>query len=264
VLGPKIYAVEDAWIVQLTVVGCSGGHPSPDAACSAYLLEHDGFRLLLDLGSGALGPLRGHLDPRDVDAVFLTHLHADHWFDLAPLMHARMRHPDGRVPPRLRVLAPAGAAESIAIASLKPVDAVTRVYAFEEPSCTSVGPFEVQVLRVEHPAVAYAIRAVAGGRSVVYTGDTGPFPELAAFASGTDLLLAEAGFVNGRVNPAGIHLTGRQAGELARDGDVGRLVVTHVMPWDDRARQLDDAATVFRAAVGLAAPGDTYAVGACL
>ena len=81
--------------MRLTVIGCSGSYPGSDAACSAYLVEHDGFRLLLDLGNGSLGTLQNHLDPREIDALYLSHLHGDHWLDLVSLAYVREHHPDG-------------------------------------------------------------------------------------------------------------------------------------------------------------------------
>src|SRR5439155_7662213 len=70
--------------VKLTVVGCSGSFPGPDGPASCYLLEQDGVRVLLDLGSGALGSLSRHVDLDAVDAVVLSHLHADHCLDACP------------------------------------------------------------------------------------------------------------------------------------------------------------------------------------
>ncbi|MFC8943216.1 MBL fold metallo-hydrolase, partial [Streptomyces griseoincarnatus] len=52
--------------MRLTVVGSSGSVPGPDSACSCYLVEQDGFRLLLDLGTGAVGPLQRYVAPADV------------------------------------------------------------------------------------------------------------------------------------------------------------------------------------------------------
>src|SRR4051812_50012283 len=70
--------------MKLTVVGCSGSGPGPTSAASCYLVEQDGFRLVLDLGNGAFGALQGLADPDTIDAVFLSHLHADHCLDVAP------------------------------------------------------------------------------------------------------------------------------------------------------------------------------------
>jgi ribonuclease BN (tRNA processing enzyme) len=246
--------------VRLTVVGCSGSHPGPESACSAYLVEHAGFRLLLDLGNGALGPLQRYVDPRDIDALFLTHLHGDHWLDLVPLSHLRRHHPDGRVPPALPVTAPLGERGRIAGAFGRPEGELSEVFAFDEPRDTTIGPFGVTVLRTKHPVESYAVRLAVAATSLVYTGDTGPFPELASFAEGADLLLAEAGFVDGVENPPDVHLTARQAGELARDANVARLIVTHVAPWHDATQQHEAARTAFGGPTDLAVPGATFGV----
>ena len=96
--------------VRLTIIGCSGSFPGPDSPASCYLMEADGFRLLLDLGNGALGPLQRHTGLYDIDAVCLSHLHADHCLDLTAYWVARTYAPDG-APPRIPVLGPAGTAQ---------------------------------------------------------------------------------------------------------------------------------------------------------
>jgi ribonuclease BN (tRNA processing enzyme) len=224
------------------------------------LLESQGFRLLLDIGSGSLGPLQKHIDPRDIDALFLTHLHGDHWLDLVPLSHARTHHPDGRKPKPLRVIAPIGERPRIEGAFGKPVERLDEVFVFENTKDGTVGPFDVTTIRARHPVEAYAIRATADGASVVYTGDTASSAKLTAFAKGADLLLAEAGFVDGVDNPDGVHLTASQTGLLAKAAGARRLVVTHVMPWDDARAQCDAARTAFGGPTELAAPGRSYDV----
>ena len=83
--------------MKLTVVGCSGSFPSAESACSSYLVEADGFRLLLDMGNGALGELQRHFGLYDLDAIFLSHLHADHCIDMCAYFVARYyRHDGGR------------------------------------------------------------------------------------------------------------------------------------------------------------------------
>ena len=72
--------------VRVTVLGGCGAWPSDGQACSGYLVEHDGFRLLIDPGY-AVAPL---LDPRSLDAVFVSHGHPDHCADLNPLLRGRM------------------------------------------------------------------------------------------------------------------------------------------------------------------------------
>ena len=93
--------------MRLTVLGCSGTYPGPDSPCSGYLVEHDGFRLVLDLGPGALGPLQRAIGLLDVDAVYVSHLHADHCTDLVGMSYARRYHPDG-MPAPLPLYGPTG------------------------------------------------------------------------------------------------------------------------------------------------------------
>jgi ribonuclease BN (tRNA processing enzyme) len=72
--------------MKLTVVGCSGSLSGPDSPASSYLVqapyENRTFSLLLDCGPGAMGALYRYLDPREIDAIGLSHLHADHCLDL--------------------------------------------------------------------------------------------------------------------------------------------------------------------------------------
>jgi ribonuclease BN (tRNA processing enzyme) len=96
-----------------------------------------------------------------------------------------------------------------------------------------------------HPIECYAIRLTAEGRSLVYTGDTGPSDDVVALARGTDVLLAEAAHPPGPGLPPGLHLTGREAGEHAAAAGVGRLLITHIPAWVDSIGQLMSASAVF-------------------
>ena len=102
--------------MRLTMVGCSGSMPGPHSAASCYLLEADGFRLVVDLGNGAVGALQRYTALNRVDAVALSYLHADHCLDMCPLWIARKYSDEDPLRP-IPVYAPAGAAERIARAS---------------------------------------------------------------------------------------------------------------------------------------------------
>jgi ribonuclease BN (tRNA processing enzyme) len=235
--------------VRLTVVGCSGSAPGPASAASCYLVEHDGFRLLLDLGNGAFGPLQALLDPAQVDAVHLSHLHADHCLDVAPFVvwsRYAATAPRRRVP----LYAPAGADRRLALAYDADGGPLTDVFDFcaVTPGLWRLGPFEVTTARTAHPAECHAIRLTVGNRSLVYTGDTGPCPAVVELARAADVLLCEAAEPEGPDAPPDLHLTGRQAGEHAAAAQVGRLLLTHVPAWVDAEAQLADARSVFPAA----------------
>ena len=247
--------------MRLTVLGCSGSFPGPESPCSGYLVEHDGFRLVLDLGNGALGRLQRHCDLLAVDAVWISHLHADHCLDLVGYSYARRYHPAG-MPPPLPVHGPAGLAERVRAAFEEPpaggLDEVFT-YTIVRAGTTRIGPFEVTTARVTHPVEAYAVRLSAGGRSLVYSGDTAPSEALVTLARDCELLLCEASWVSGD-GPPGIHLTGRQAGEHAARAGARRLLLTHLMPYTDPAAVLAEARESYAGPLELVRCGGGYDV----
>jgi ribonuclease BN (tRNA processing enzyme) len=252
--------------MKLTVVGCSGSYPGPDSPASCYLLEADlegrTWRVLLDLGSGALGPLQKHVDPLTIDAVFLTHLHPDHYFDISGLYVMWKYHPAGPRAP-IPVWGPQHVARQAARAYGLPDEPGMRAeFDFHEYAAQPVriGPFTVTPTRVVHPVPAYGLRVEADGRTLAYSGDTGPCTELVDLARDADLLLSEAAFQEGTVNPVDLHLTGVDAGRAAEKAAVGRLLLTHIPPWHDRAVALAEARTTFTGQVDLARCDTAYDV----
>ncbi|MGW0734143.1 MBL fold metallo-hydrolase [Streptomyces sp. NPDC002851] len=250
--------------MKLTVVGCSGSFPSADSACSSYLVEADGFRLLLDMGNGALGELQRHCGLYDLDAIFLSHLHADHCIDMCGYFVARYyRHEGGRCG-ALPVYGPEGTEQRLttAYADTPSSSSMSEVFDFHtlKPGSFEIGPFSVRTEKVFHPVEAYAIRVEHGGKSLTYSGDTGVCPALDELAVGTDLFLCEASFTHGKEDIPDLHLNGREAGEAAQAAGVGRLVLTHIPPWTDPQINLRDARAVFSGPVDLAAPGATYEI----
>jgi len=265
-----------AWdTVQLTIVGCSGSFPGPDSAASCYLVEADGFRLLIDLGSGALGAVQRHVSLYDIDAVCLSHLHADHCLDLCDYSVARSFHPDGPKPP-IPVYAPAGAAERLGRAlAASPVagagpgsheaGGITDTFSFATltPGPMEIGPLRVTAAHVNHPVETFGFRLEHAGRSLAYSADTGPTDALVRLARDADVLLCEASFAEpagagapgSAPLPENLHLTGRQAGQHAARAGAGQLVLTHLVPWNDRGRTLDEASQAFGGPLSLAASG---------
>lgn len=249
--------------MRLTVIGCSGSYPGPDSSASCYLLEtQDGertWRVLLELGNGALGQLHRYIDPLTVDAVLFSHLHADHCLDLCGYYVMRKYHPTG-AQPRIPVWGPVGTADRMALAYDLPRDPGMheefdfRVYdgSFE------IGPFSITPVPVDHPVAAFGLRVSADGRTIGYTGDTGPGEGLDAVAADVDLLLAEASFRSQDVNPPHLHLTGTDCGDAAARAGARRLVLTHVPPWFDGQTALDEARAAYDGPLELAAPGAVY------
>jgi ribonuclease BN (tRNA processing enzyme) len=256
--------------MRLTIVGCSGSYPGPESSASCYLLEAEHtsesgesrtWRILLDLGNGSLGQLHRYADPLGIDAVFVSHLHADHCLDLCGYYVMRKYHPTG-AQPQIPVWGPAGTAERMARAYDLPLaPGMTEEFDFcEYDGPVQLGPFVIEARQVVHPVTAYALRVSADGRTLVYSGDTGPCRELDEVAAGADLLLAEASFRSGDDNPPDLHMTGADCGRTAARAGVGRLVLTHVPPWHAPGEAEAEARAAWSGPVELARAGATYDV----
>ncbi|GAA4552170.1 MBL fold metallo-hydrolase [Pseudonocardia xishanensis] len=249
------------------VLGCSGSGPGPDSPASGYLVEAGTTRLALDLGNGTFGALQRVLDPWLLDAVVFSHLHPDHCADFSALSVWRRYHPS---PPAgvgaLPVFAPAEAAERFA-AAYAPNAAQRTTAEFDgilgfrtHVSEVAVGEAVLRTAAVDHPCEAYALRVEHGGRSLVYSGDTGPCAGLVELARGADVLLCEASWPHSDAMPSGVHLSGRQAGEHAAAAGVGRLLLTHVPAWTDPQAVLAEAEAAFAGPVELVRAGGEYEV----
>jgi ribonuclease BN (tRNA processing enzyme) len=248
--------------VRLTIIGCSGSFPGPESPASSYLLEADGFRLVLDLGNGALGVLQRHAGLYEIDAVALSHLHADHCLDMCGYWVAR-RYAPGGPRPAIPCYAPDRAAERLTLAyGLEPDPGPGMADAFTfrtlTPGTRPIGPFQVTTARMNHPVETYGFRIEHGGRVLAYSADTGPCEALVELARDADLLLCEATFADGPDLPPNLHLSGRQAGEHAARAGARHLVLTHIAPGNDKQRCYAEAGAVFSGPISLAASGQTF------
>lgn len=243
--------------MRLVVLGSSGTHVGRDRRCSGYLVEHDGTRLVLDLGNGALGTLQQVCDVAAVDAVVLSHLHPDHVVDVYSLYYALRFHRDGQrsVP----VLAPGGAREHLAqlLGDDSLFGEVCRFRAVAPGDSAGVGGLRLTFSAAAHPVPALATRVeAADGRVVAYTGDSGPTDALVACAADADLLVADASWLErDGPYPPDVHMTGAQAGRLAAVSGARRLLVTHVFPAIDPAEVAAEAAAVYDGEVLVAVDG---------
>ena len=244
--------------MRLTVVGCAGSFPGPDSPASCYLLEAEGFRLVIDFGNGSLGALQKYTGLFEIDAVCLSHLHADHCVDLYSYSVARAYSPAGPQP-AIPVFGPAGTAERMGYIHGPDGDdlGLTKRFMFRtlEPGRMTIGPFEVQLAHMNHPVETFAFRFTADGRSLVYTGDTGETEAIPELAAGADVFLSEAAFLEGPGLPPNIHLTARQAGAYANRAGVGKLVLTHLVPGNSPDDARAEAASKFPGTLEIAAAG---------
>lgn len=237
-------------------MGWSGSFPGPHSPASCYLIEADGFRLVLDLGNGAVGALQRYTGLGDVDAICLSHLHSDHCMDLIGYSVFQNYHPDGPRP-RIPVYGPAGAEARLttALGSARLGMADAFDFATLAPGTIEIGPVRVTTEHMDHPVETFGYRLEHAGRTLAYSADTGPTDELVTIAAAADVLLCEASFVDGPDLPTGLHLTARQAADHSARAGVGELVLTHLVPWNDPAVTFAEASEAFGGPITLASSG---------
>jgi len=242
--------------VQVTIVGWSGSFPGPQSPASCYLTEAEGFRLVLDLGNGAVGALQRYTALGDVDAICLSHLHGDHCLDLIGYSVFQNYHPDGPRP-RIPVYGPAGTQERLTSALGSEHRGMADAFDFVNLTAgtTEIGPLRVTTRQMDHQVETFGFRLEHAGKAVAYSADTGPTDELVKIAAGADVLLSEASFLDGPDLPTGRHLTAREAAEHATRAEVGELVLTHLVPWNDPEISFAEASVAFTGPIRLASSG---------
>lgn len=241
--------------MQVTVLGACGAWPEAGQACSGFLVEQDGFRLVADLGYATMPRLLEHVPAGQVDAVFISHGHPDHCADLSPLLRARAMADEP--PAALPVYAPAGALDAVLTLDRPGMLAgAIEVRELSGGDDLAIGPFRAQTRLLPHWLPNAGLRLSAGGQALAYTGDSGPSPDVAELARGAAVLLAEATYV--REVPAdsrGNLCSAAEAGEQAARAGTGQLVLTHLWPGTAREAAREAAAATYRGPVSVARPG---------
>ena len=241
--------------LTLTVLGCSGTYAAPGGACSGYLVRSPTTTLVVDLGAGTLANLQRHVDIAAVDAVVLSHEHPDHWLDL-PLLRNAMRYVLDLAD--LPVYGTAGTAR-IAGELITEMAPTLRWTVVDGASEVTVGDLGVRFGRTDHPVETLAVRVDGGGRSLLYSADTGAAWDPVPLGTDVDVLLSEASLPTDEENRFE-HLSGRQAGAYAHSLGAGRLVLTHIAPGVDPGDQRRAAAGEFGGPIDVAAVGTSLSI----
>jgi len=253
-------------MITLTVLGSGTVAPTPDRTSAAHWVEAGPTRILFDCGAGTLHRAASFDIPwHQVTHVALTHFHPDHWGELPAFLFALRWGIEPRRQDRLTLLGPAGLRdrlEALSAAFGEWIMAPEFDLEIVELEPGSAMPLAEDVLleccKTPHTdeSMAYAVRHA--GRRLVYTGDTGESAKLAGWATDCDLLLCECSLPEDRAVP--LHLTPRQAGTLAREGRVRRLVLTHMYPVFGTTDPVAVASQEFSGEITMARDGDRFTI----
>ena len=252
--------------MRITVVGSSCSIPRPGGACSSYLFEADGTAIVADLGSGAFAKLLQHRSAESIDAIVISHMHADHFLDVIPMRYALKygaRTNDRKVALYLPPGGPAMLARLVdAFARESHHDFIGEVFdvrAYDPQAVLRVGDAELRFAPTSHYVPTFALRCNCAARSVTYSADTAPDDRVAELARGTSLFLCEATLSpeEEEERPRG-HVSARQAGVMAARGEVGRLVLTHYPRSADVALLAAQARSEYAGPVDVADDGTRF------
>lgn len=262
--------------MRVTVLGKSPSWQDAAGACSGYLVQQDGFTLLLDCGNGVFSKLRPVVDYVDVDAVLITHMHADHFLDLVPFSYA-LRYaprqqpvavggwPGTQAPARPQLYVPPGASEVLrrvvgCWGNDDLIDGAFAVHEYTPADELSVGPLSVRFCEVPHFVTTYAVELTSNGSRFTFGADCRPNQELVRFARDTDMLLIEATLPRPERDGVRGHLTAREAGEHGRSARARRLVLTHYSDELDPEWTRAEATDSFGGPVEMATDGAVFTV----
>jgi ribonuclease BN (tRNA processing enzyme) len=256
-------------MLRLTVLGSCGTFPGPGRACSGYLLEGGEpggrpTRVWVDTGSGSLANLLRHAPVSELDAIWVSHLHADHCTDL-PVAYYTLRY-GGMVPDRpVPVFGPTGWHDHmrnfLTTDGPKDMRDMFEVHELRDGETITLGGLRLSAAATRHSVETYGVRASDGASTLAYSADSGPCDALGRLAGDADLFVCEAAWMQAPPDYRLIHCTPAEAGELAARAGAKKLVLTHVRPDSDRQEVTDQASQAYGAEVGFALEGDVYELG---
>ncbi|MES2093620.1 MAG: MBL fold metallo-hydrolase [Actinomycetota bacterium] len=248
--------------MKLTILGTATPYPRPDNPCSGYLVQHGDTSVWMDAGTGTLAELQRHLSFAELDAIWISHAHADHAADLLTAYYA-LRFADVTRTRPLPLIGPPGLVDRmVGFLGHRSASVIPEVFEVTEMGGWQgrvVGDVTLSWGPVDHGMPAFGLRAEAGGSTLAYSGDSARCEGLVELAEGADLFLCEAGASQ---HPSGgaVHCTPEDAARLAREAGVNRLVLTHIAPTETGAPDARARALTGFPSVELAVPGLTLEV----
>lgn len=248
-------------MMELTVLGCHGPYAPANGACSGYLVNIDGFYIMLDCGNGTFSRLQKHMDYTKLGVLVVSHLHPDHYSDIYCLRQAlKYAMQEGLRQDPLFVYLPEGPVHLIE--EFRQWDDVFMIANLEEVQAVenNFNLFSLHFFKVQHSKPAYGVRISVSGKVVLtYTSDTGWYPELVQQCQGSKFLLAEASLKEYELGKQGQdHLTAKQAGTLAQSCGAEQLILTHFFPAYNTSQMQRQAEQSFDGRIYLAAAGKKY------
>jgi len=237
--------------MKITFLGKYGGYPGKDSATSSFLLESNGFHLLVDCGSGVLSKVQSYVDLKDLDACILSHYHHDHIADVGVLQYAMLV--ETKLGNRTKPFPIYGHKRDAKFDELTH-DIYTEGREISVGKTSNIGPFSLSFCETIHPAYCLAMKIQASGQTILYTADTEWKDDLVVFAKNADVLISEASIYKEQFGMVKGHLTGEEAGKLAEQAGVKQLLLTHLPHYGEQEKLVEEAKQGYSGPVQLVNP----------
>jgi ribonuclease BN (tRNA processing enzyme) len=243
--------------LKLIVLGNYGPYPKAGCACSGFLLISNSTNILIDCGSGVIGKLQQYIEIEELDAVILSHLHSDHSGDMLTLGYAvEMKMKKQKMENHLKVYLPGEPLAEFERIQNKDCFDVTKI---EESLVLEIDDLKITFKEMAHGYQNFAICIERENKKFVYSGDTMPNDALIDFARNADLFLCEAGLLDRDEKMIrAMHLTAKEAGEIAKKAGARRLLLTHFLPDVKVENYINEAASVYNGIMEIAGESKTY------
>lgn len=241
--------------MKLTVLGVWGAYPEAESATSSYLLQDGDFNLLIDCGSGSLSMLQKYLPLEKLDALIVSHYHHDHIADIGCLQYGLMIQ--NQLGTRNGIFPIYGHNQDNEKFQRLNYPEVTNGIEISADKIIQVGPFNISFCPTIHPVYCLAIRISKESKSIVYTGDTEWSEKLVEFSKDADLIIADTNLYNDQLGNIKGHLTAGQAGTLAEQAKVKKLVLSHLPHHGYHSDLIKQAEEIYSGKVILATSGLT-------
>ncbi|MFD0363636.1 MBL fold metallo-hydrolase [Nocardia sp. GCM10030253] len=267
--------------LHLTILGSATPYPSPDNPCSGYLASAGdtrvwidagtGYlasagdtRVWIDAGTGTLAQLRRHTQLDELDAIWISHLHADHSADLLTAFYGAL-YSDIRLPAPIPLFGPPGIADRLAhfltnTPVRSPIESAFKIHELHDGHRVQLDSLTLTTSAVTHGMPAFALRIDTAAGSLTYSGDTAPCAPLTSLAANSDVLLCEADLIDHPTDEEPLHHTPEDAGNTATAAKATRLIITHISPFLTPTEAITRATTRYSGRIDYATPGTTFTI----